>query len=110
MGKIDETKEVARAREVANELRSRLGTFVGPIQIESYKFDTRDNEVLICFDTPRDYRHPEECPGVESTPEYQRWMEMEDYILSVVKEVVGKYPELKYTICGDASGGDIKSI
>jgi hypothetical protein len=105
----------APIKQVASELARQLWSLHIPLDID-VKYSAHDNSIYALYDTPRQYRHPDEYykddayDSLEADPKYQEFLAHEEQILEVLAAYLNKHPEVHFETAGNVSGGDYTSV
>jgi hypothetical protein len=108
--------EAATVRSVGEALRTEVQKLdLRKVPVDGFKYSQKDNAVAVLYDTPREYRHPDEYfqggeEGMRRDSGYQAWKQAEHRILLVIRDFRAKYPQLKFYTAGGISGGDWEEL
>jgi len=109
--KLTEAAKAVDPEKIKTAFKKEIKAAAGPIHIDGFSFDSHKSwrEFLVLYDTPRDYRHPDEYMGgwdaLQQDSEYQKFMKADNKIHKVIAKFKTKYKKYKFGSAADTSNG-----
>ena len=86
-----------------------------PIKLLGFAYSSGhgENEFYVLYDTPREFRHPDEYGGedkVYNSPSFKSFSRVEDEINKIIREFSKKYLNYNFTTASGISGPGVEKF
>lgn len=115
MNNLEKLERVLREDEEVDKIKSEFKSAITkaakrPVKIDGFVYEPRPKEFSVLYDTPREYRHPQDYGKEDASdfPGYAEWEKAESAIDDVLGAFKKKYKGYQFGAAGAVSGPGIE--